>query len=107
MSIYNSGDFIKAVKRNPENFYIIHYSCQSLYDDNDSLSPRITLIAISHYATEQTVNFSTHSIAEELHIPREDVKIASMKLNENYYSISTPLSETDGINSGFIGICEI
>jgi hypothetical protein len=45
MSIPNSKDFIKAIKKNPENFYLIHYSCQSLNDDNDALSPRITSIA--------------------------------------------------------------
>lgn len=74
MGIYNSGRFLREIKANPENFYIIHYSCQSLYDDNDALSPRITSIAITHYATEQTVSFSTHSIAEELHIQRDFVK---------------------------------
>lgn len=74
MAIYKSSAFIKDIKKNPENYYIIHYSCQSLYDDNEALSPRITSIAINHYATEQTVSFSTHSIAEELHIPRENVR---------------------------------
>ena len=74
MTIYDSSAFIKDIKRNPENYYLIHYSCQSLYDDNEALSPRITSIAINHYATEQTVSFSTHSIAEELHIPRESVR---------------------------------
>jgi hypothetical protein len=74
LSIYDSRRFIKEVKGSPENFYIIHYSCQSLYDDNEALSPRITSIAITHYATEQTVSFSTHSIAEELHIPRDSVR---------------------------------
>jgi hypothetical protein len=74
LSISDSSRFIKEVKDHPENFYIIHYSCQSLYDDNDALSPRITSIAITHYASEQTVSFSTHSIAEELHIQREEVK---------------------------------
>lgn len=73
MSIYSCQDFIKDIKRHPENYYIIHYSCQSLYDDNEALSPRITSIAITHYATEQTVSFSTHSVAEELHISRENV----------------------------------
>ncbi len=73
MSINNSSDFIRNIKSHPENFYCIHYSCQSLYDDNEALSPRITSIAITHYATEQTVSFSTHSIAEELHIPRDQV----------------------------------
>ena len=73
MSINDSRRFIKEVKNRSENFYVIHYSCQSLYDDNEALSPRITSIAITHYATEQTVSLSTHSIAEELHIPRENV----------------------------------
>lgn len=69
----SSGAFIASVKRKPENYYIIHYSCQSLNDDNEGLSPRITSIAINHYATQQTVSFSTHAIAEELGIVRADV----------------------------------
>jgi hypothetical protein len=73
MAIYKDNQFLEEIKKRPENFYIIHYSCQSLYDDNEGLSPRITSIAITHFATEQTVSFSTHSIAEELHIQREDV----------------------------------
>lgn len=74
MSIYNSDRFIKELKERPENFYVIHYSCESLYDENEALSPRITSIAVTHYATEQTVSFSTHAIAEELHIAREQVR---------------------------------
>ncbi len=73
MGFFNTSEFIKNIKKKPEVFYIIHYSCQSLYDDNDQLSPRITSIAVTHYATEQTVSFSTHSIAEELGIIREHV----------------------------------
>lgn len=73
MSIADSRNFIKEVKKNPQNFFLIHYSCQSLYDDNDGLSPRITSIAISHYESGQVVSFSTHAIAEELRIPRDDV----------------------------------
>ncbi len=90
MGIYGSGEFIKKIKTTPENFYIIHYSCQSLYDDNKALSPRITSIAISHYATEQTVSFSTHSIAEEMHIPRENVRDrfdeVERKLLQDFYN---------------------
>lgn len=73
MSIVDSSQFIKSVKKTPENFFLIHYSCQNLNDENDALSPRITSIAINHYATGQSVSFSTHSIAEELQIPRADV----------------------------------
>lgn len=90
MSIYSSGDFVKQLRLNSENFFIIHYSCQSLYDDNDGLSPRITSIAVDHYATEQVVSFSTHSIAEELHISRADVinlfDSVEKKLLQDFYS---------------------
>jgi hypothetical protein len=74
LSINDSQRFIREMKKHPENFYLIHYSCQSLYDDNQKLSPRITSIAITHYASEQTISFSTHAIAEELHISRETVR---------------------------------
>jgi len=61
-----------------------------LYDDNEALSPRITSIAVTHYASEQTVSFSTHSIAEELHIPRESVRDrfdeVERKLLQDFYS---------------------
>lgn len=73
MSIADSSQFIKSVKSHPENFFIIHYSCQNLNDDNEALSPRITSIAINHYSTGQSVSFSTHSVSEELQIPRKDV----------------------------------
>lgn len=73
MSISNYNQLFKELKKHPENFYIIHYSCQSLNDDNEGLSPRITSIGITHYSTQQTVSFSTHAIAEEMKITKEEV----------------------------------
>ena len=90
MSISTNREFLKEIRRKPENFYIIHYSCQSLYDDNEGLSPRITSIAINHVATQQAVSFSTHAIAEELHIERDDVHARfdeiELELLNNFYS---------------------
>jgi hypothetical protein len=73
VSIADSSQFIKSVKSKPENFFLIHYSCQNFNDENEALSPRITSIAINHYVTGQSVSYSTHSIAEELRIPRDEV----------------------------------
>lgn len=73
MPINDARKFIKELKAKPENFFIIHYSCQNLNDNNDGLSPRITSIAVSHFATEQSVSFSTHAVAEELGIARSEV----------------------------------
>ncbi|MCH8501544.1 MAG: hypothetical protein LAT77_06495 [Aliidiomarina sp.] len=74
MTISTYKEFISGVKRHPENFYIIHYSCQSLNDENEGLSPRITSIAVQHLSTDQTVSFSMHAVAEELRVPKDDVK---------------------------------
>lgn len=73
MSISDSTEFFRDLKRKPENFYVVHYSCQSLNDDNEGLSPRITSIGITHFASQQTVSFSTHAVAEEMGIAREEV----------------------------------
>ncbi|MBW5818888.1 hypothetical protein H0I68_14455 [Yersinia kristensenii] len=73
MSIVDSCQFIKSVKKNPEDLFIVHYSCQNLNDDNVAFLPRITSIAINHFSSGQSVSFSTHSISEEMRIPRDDV----------------------------------
>jgi len=70
---YTSKEFIKQIKNNPENFYIIHYSCENLNDNNKTLSPRITSIAIFHYPTKQSISFSMHLIAEENNILPKDM----------------------------------
>jgi hypothetical protein len=80
------------IRAHPDRYYIIHYSCQSLYDDNEGLSPRITSIAILHLSTNQAVSFSTHAIAEELGIPRESVEaqfdLVERQLLENFYEFA-------------------
>lgn len=74
MIITNGKKFLEYLKTSPENFFVIHYSCQGLFENPDGLSPKITSIAIVNYSNEQTISFSTHAIAGELHIEREDVR---------------------------------
>jgi len=74
ISLSDSRNFLKQVAKQPEIYFLVHYSCQSLNDDNEGLSPRITSIGVTHFASEQTVSFSTHAIAEEMGISREDVQ---------------------------------
>lgn len=73
LAIRSCNDFLRKVRKSPENIYIIHYSCQNLNDNNENLSPRITSIAVTHYSTEQSVSFSTHAVAEELGLDRSSV----------------------------------
>lgn len=84
MAITTSSEFLKQLKKSAQSFYIIHYSCQSLFDDNDGLSPRITSVSIQHLSTNQAISFSTHAIAEELKIEREFI-------HKNLDSIETEL----------------
>lgn len=73
MSINGPKSLISRLKRRPENFYVIHYSCQNLNDNNEGLSPRITSIAVVHFATDQVISFSAHIVAELLGIERAEV----------------------------------
>lgn len=104
MTIANSKEFFSSIKKHPENFYIVHYSCQSLNDDNEGLSPRITSIGVTHFATEQTVSFSTHAIAEEMGIAREDVRRDFDEVERNSSITSTGSFETGATNTGYTGI---
>lgn len=74
MTIYNDVQFFRSTKKQPDRFYIVHYSCQNLNDDNEGLSPRVTSIAILHLGTGQVVSFSTHTVAEELGYGRDKVQ---------------------------------
>ncbi len=70
----SSKNFFTKVKKHPDQFYIIHYSSESLFDPEiGSHSPRITSIVVRHYATDQTVSFSTHTTAEYLSIAPNDL----------------------------------
>ncbi len=74
MLIKNNRDFLKHLKKSPQDFFIIHYSSQGLFETpDDGLSPKITSIAITNYSKEQTISFSTHAIAAELGIVQKDV----------------------------------
>jgi hypothetical protein len=68
------ANFFKSVAKAPEQFYIIHYSSQSLYtDDGEGHSPRITSIAVMHFSTNQTTSFSVHATADLMKIGRDEV----------------------------------
>ncbi len=64
---------LEDLKSKERNIYFIHYSCESLNDANEGYSPRITSIAVLHYASRQMSSFSMHLIAEEKHIPRANI----------------------------------
>lgn len=47
------------------NTWVIHYSCESFYDQPNGASPRITSIALRRLDSGQTLSFSIHQVAEE------------------------------------------
>lgn len=56
------------IDKNPSNYLVIHYSCESFYDITDGRTPRITSIAVYDYSSAQTDSFSIHKMAEKKHI---------------------------------------
>jgi hypothetical protein len=70
----DANTFLKEIKRHPDNFYIIHYSSENLFDEStEGMTPRITSVVASHYATGQLQSFAIHTSADVLNIPRADV----------------------------------
>lgn len=63
----------KILDSRDESFFI-HYSCESLNDSNECLSPRITSIVVLNFGKEQAESFSIHLSAESLGIKRDDIK---------------------------------
>jgi len=68
-----SRDALDKIKRHRSRCLIVHYACQSLYDDRESLSPSISNIVVKSFDTDQTVSFAAHLVAEKLHIPKNDI----------------------------------
>ncbi|MDQ0421726.1 hypothetical protein J2045_002766 [Peteryoungia aggregata LMG 23059] len=73
------SSFWADVQKNPDRFYIIHYSSQSLFDAEanagaGALSPRITSVVVRHYESGQTVSFATHTVAEYLGVPWDEIE---------------------------------
>lgn len=52
---------------------VIHYSCESFYDKTDGKTPRVTSVAVRNFASGQTDSFSIHQIAEEQHLPFDQI----------------------------------
>lgn len=74
---------LSEIDRNPENYLIIHYSCESFYDITDGRTPRITSIAVYSYNTAQTESFSIHKTAEKKHISIAEIELKYDDLEKN------------------------
>ena len=66
-------EVLQHLKQHESQLLTIHYSCQSLGDGNEGLSPRITSIAVLHLASSSMHSFSIHLIAEVRKVKREEI----------------------------------
>lgn len=64
---------LEKIKRHRNRCLLVHYACQSLYDDRENLSPSVSNIVVKSFDNDQTVSFAAHLVAERLHIPKEEM----------------------------------
>jgi len=76
-------ELLKEIDRNPENYLIIHYSCESFYGIEDGHTPRITSIAVYSYYSAQTDSFSIHKIAEKANVLPDEIEEQYDKLERS------------------------
>lgn len=67
-------ELFKTIDKNPSQYLIIHYSCESFYEISEGHTPRITSIAVYNYATAQTDSFTILKTAEKKHIAFENIE---------------------------------
>ena len=73
----NAKAILSGIKADKSKYSVIHYSCQSFYENNSGFLPRITSIAVCDLDSWQTESFSMHISAQLLGIPFD-------KIPENY-----------------------
>lgn len=82
-----ANNFFDVVRKRPQDFLIIHYSTESLYDEGlQGLSPRITSIVVMHYEGGQTISFSIHTTAERLGVDKSRVTVEYDKIERQMIS---------------------
>lgn len=75
------------IENNQEQYFFIHYSCESFYETNNTRSPRITAIAIKNIQTGQIESFSILKTAEE-------IGISANNISEEYDKIEKVMLES-------------
>jgi hypothetical protein len=64
---------LEALQEQAATTLVVHYSCESFYDKTDGKTPRVTSLAVRNLASGQTDSFSIHQIAEERHVPFDEI----------------------------------
>jgi hypothetical protein len=64
---------LRELFKNRATTRIVHYSCESFDDRPTGESPRVTSIAVRRLDTGETESFSIHAIAEEHHVPLDEI----------------------------------
>lgn len=69
----NPKSVLTHLRTQESQLLAIHYSCQTLGDGNEGLSPRITSIAVLHIERSSMHSFSIHLIAEARQVGRDAI----------------------------------
>src|SRR5215217_3461189 len=65
----NARKQLQQLFATPEHLNVVHYSCESFYDNLGGGSRRVTSIAVLNAGSGQTRSFSIHQVAEQLRVP--------------------------------------
>lgn len=106
---------LRDLRQHEPSLLAIHYSCQTLGDGNEGLSPRITSIAVLHLHSASMHSFSIHLLAERSGVQRVDIPaqydILEGEMLKQFYAFVQSRSEAywlhwnmSNINFGFEAI---
>lgn len=87
-----SSEILESIDNNKDQYLLIHYSCESFYDNENSYSRKISSIAVRKLSDGQTDLFAVYRSAEILKIDPNDIssqydEIERHMLGEFYNSV--------------------
>lgn len=68
-----SSEILESIDNNKDQYLLIHYSCESFYDNENSYSRKISSIAVRKLSDGQTDLFAVYRSAEILKIDPNDI----------------------------------
>ena len=79
---------INEIYDNSLRTYLVHYSCESFYENSTGGSTRVTSIAIRNLKSAQTKSWSIHKSAElnaQLHSIQENIDVLEKNMLDGYF----------------------
>ena len=100
----STTQILKNIEASPNNYFLIHYSCEDFINNPEGKTSRITSIAIKSIMTGQVESFSMHKTAELKNIALGEISEKYDEIEKDMLEEYFAFLEKNGNNSYYLHI---